>query len=237
MAVGRVRHHAETVAFISHFQQKIALTDFRHRLFHHHRLRGLCRHFQQRMLAGVIFALWQISRIFLAARIQRAVGIRQRAHNAAEHHFLAEKFMRIGVDNIFIGAIHQIAPRLFDTISINTIAAAIKHAAVGAFNQPGRILRLQLGNHLRMLHKHAVEIHIHRLNAVAGRHFAHARRELHHGNAVLISGRTFKTQARLAVYIAQSQNLSRINQMRVADFVAVCAPKTAPLPRAVKIAA
>ena len=86
------------------------------------------------MLAGVIFALWQISRIFLAARIQRAVGIGQRAHNTAEHHFLAEKFMRIGVDNIFIGAIHQIAPRLFDTISINTIAAAIKHTAVGAFD-------------------------------------------------------------------------------------------------------
>ena len=88
-----------------------------------------------------------------------------------------------------------------------------------------------------MLHKHAVEIHIHRLNAVAGRHFAHARRELHHGNAVLISGRTFKTQARLAVYIAQSQHLARINQMRVADFAAVCPPKAAPLPRAVKIAA
>ena len=193
-----------------HFQQKIAFADFGNSLFHHHRLRGFSRHFQQGMQAGVVLIGGQRFGVAAAASVQRAVGCRKRGHYAAEHHFLAEVFLGLRIGDVLAGAVNQIAAGFGDFIGVHAVAFGIHHAVVRAGHQLGRVLRLLLVDDLRMLHEHAVEIDVDRLDAVAGADFTHARIEFD-GRDAAVARAAFHRKARFAVYVAQNQHLPRID--------------------------
>ena len=184
MPCRRMRHHLETFAFVSHFQQEIAFADFGYRFFHHHRLGCLSRHFRQRVDTGVVFAFLQVLLIFIAGGFQSAVGVGKGADDAAEYDFLAEIFMRIGVGDVFGGAVNQITAGFGNAVGVYALAFAVHQAVVGAFDKFGGVLRFHLVDDLRMLHKHAVEVDIDGLDTVAGRGFAYARMQFDNGNAV-----------------------------------------------------
>ena len=82
-----------------------------------------------------------------------------------------------------------------------------------------------------MFHEHAVEVHVQRADAVSRTDLADLRMQFDGWDA----GTTLHAQYGAAVHITQYQNLTRINQMRVADLAAVNIPQCRPFPRAVQI--
>ena len=92
--------------------------------------------------------------------------------------------MRIGVGDVFGGAVNQITAGFGNAVGVYALAFAVHQAVVGAFDKFGGVLRFHLVDDLRMLHKHAVEVDIDGLDTVAGRGFAYARMQFDNGNAV-----------------------------------------------------
>ena len=233
MLARRMRHHIEAVTTIFQLQQIIAFTNFGDRFFHNHRLRSLSRHFQHRMQTRVVFIIRQCFRIFPSSGIKRAVRARQSSHNTAKHYFLTQIFLRFRISDVFSCPINQITAGFGDFVSINTFTFGINQPIIRPFNQTRRMLRLHLINNLRMLHEHPIKVYIDGLDTVARTHFAHTRRQFYQWDVT--TGSTLDRQARMTVYIAQNQYLTGINTVGIADFAAVCAPQTAPLPRPIQI--
>ena len=162
-----VRHDLERLGFAVHFQQEIAFADFGNGFFHNHRLRGLGRHFHQRVQAGVVFAVFQVFAVFVGSGVQRAVGVGQGADDAAEDDFLTEVFTGIGISQVLDGTVNQIAAGFGNPVGVHAFAFAVHDAVVRTVDQARCVLGLHLVDELRMLHEHAVEVHVDGLDAVA----------------------------------------------------------------------
>ena len=77
------------------------------------------------MGAGIVFVVFQLFRRLFGALFEGGIGIGQGAYDAAECDFLSEEFTRIRIGDIFIDTVGQVAARLLQPFSVNTVSFGI----------------------------------------------------------------------------------------------------------------